>query len=140
MLKDLGFTWVSGKYPAHKNSEPGNEPGPDVFDDIVPAQQHAQPFAYPSGLVEIPMSPISDIGAFRNGRWKLESFLHAVRLGVDWAIERGAVYDFLAHPACLYVTDPEFRTIDLICERVKQAGDRARIVDLDAVAARPVAK
>jgi hypothetical protein len=86
--------------------------------------------------VEIPMSPISDIGAFRNGRWKLDAFLKAVRLGVGWAIERGAVYDFLAHPACLYVTDPEFRTMDLICELVNKAGDRAAIVDLDAVAAR----
>ena len=136
VLKDLGFTWVSGKYPAHKNTDPGKQPGQDVFDDIVRAQQNAQPFTYPSGLVEIPMSPISDIGAFRNGRWKLESFLRAVRLGVDRAIERGAVYDFLAHPACLYVTDPEFRTIDLICELVKVAGARAAIVDLDTVAGR----
>jgi hypothetical protein len=122
-------------YPAHKNSEPGTEPGQGVFDDVVRAQEKAQPFAYPSGLVEIPMSPISDIGAFRNGRWKLDAFLHAVRSGVEWAIARGAVYDFLAHPACLYVTDPEFRTIDLICEMVKDAGNRAAIVDLDAVAA-----
>jgi hypothetical protein len=136
MLKGLGFTWVSGKYPAHKNTEPGKPPTPDVFDDIARAQQHAQPFAYPTGLVEIPMSPISDIGAFRNGRWKLESFLHAVRLGVDWAIDRGAVYDFLAHPACLYVTDPEFRAIELICQRVQAAGDNAAIVDLDTIAGR----
>ena len=42
--------------------------GPDI------AQEQAQPFAYPDGLVEIPMSPISDVGAFRTlkgGRWVL---------------------------------------------------------------------
>ena len=134
MLKELGFSWVSGKYPAHQVGDPGREPTQDVFDDIVKQQAAAQPFAYPNGLVEIPMSPISDIGAFRNGRWPLASFLKAVRLGVEWSIERGAVYDFLAHPACLYVTDPKFETIELICGLVRRAGDRAAIVDLDAIA------
>jgi peptidoglycan/xylan/chitin deacetylase (PgdA/CDA1 family) len=136
MLRELGFTWVSGKYPAHKNTEPGKAPTQDVFDDIVRAQQTAQPFKYPTGLVEIPMAPISDIGAFRNGRWPLASFKQAVKLGVEWAIERGAVYDFLAHPACLYVMDPKFETIDMISELVKGAGDKAAIVDLDTIARR----
>ena len=136
MMRDLGFTWVSAKYPTHKVGEVGKEPPQEVFDDIVGQQQTAQPFKYPSGLIEIPMSPVSDIGAFRNGRWPLKSFLQAIRLGVRWAIEHGAVYDFLAHPACLYVTDPKFEAIDLICEMVKQAKDRAAIVDLNAVAAR----
>ena len=81
------------------------------------------------------MNPISDIGAFRNGRWKLEHFLKAIRMGVEWAIENRAVFDFLAHPACLGAMDPEFRTIDLICELVGRAGDRAALVDLDTVAA-----
>ena len=132
MMLDLGFKWISAKYPSHKNGEPGKEPTQDVFDDIVAKQAVAQPFKYPTGLVEIPMSPISDIGAFRTGRWKLESFLKAITLGVEWAIDRGAVYDFLAHPACLYVTDPKFEAIDLICQLVKQAGDRAAIVGLEA--------
>ena len=91
---------------------------------------------YPDGLVEIPMSPISDIGAFRNGRWKLPWFLDTVRLGVEWAIENRAVYDFLGHPSCLYVTDPEFQTIDLICDLVRKASGRAKIVGLDALADR----
>ena len=80
------------------------------------------------------MSPVSDIGAFRNGRWKLDWFLKAVGLGLDWAIENRAVYDFLGHPSCLYVTDPQFRTVDLICEKVAAAGDRATIVDLGTIA------
>jgi peptidoglycan/xylan/chitin deacetylase (PgdA/CDA1 family) len=136
MLKELGFTWVSGKYPAHKVGDVGKEPNQDVIDDIVRAQQTAQPFVYPSGLVEVPMSPISDIGAFRNGRWPLESFLKAVRAGVEWAIGHGGVYDFLSHPACLYVTDPKFRVVDLICKLVHDARDRAELVDLDAIARR----
>jgi hypothetical protein len=55
---------------------------------------------------------------------------------VTWAIEHRAVFDFLAHPSCLYVTDPEFKTIELICNLVKQAGDRAKIVDLGTIAKR----
>jgi hypothetical protein len=43
---------------------------------------------------------------------------------------------FLAYPSCLGVVDPSFRTIDLICDRVRAAGDRAAIIDLDSVARR----
>ena len=107
-----------------------------MYDAIAAAQADAQPFVYPTGLVEIPMSPPSDINAFRNGRWKLDWFLEAVRRSVMWAIENHGVFDFLGHPSCLYVTDPEFRTIDLICNLVRKAGDRAVLVDLNAIARR----
>jgi hypothetical protein len=136
MLLELGFKWASCKYPAHPYGEPGKEPSAEVFDGIIKAQQAAQPFCYPSGLIEIPMSPISDIGAFRNGRWKLEHFLKAIRLGVEWAIENRAVFDLLCHPSVLYPSDPDFKTIELVCELVKQAGDAAKIVDLDTIARR----
>jgi peptidoglycan/xylan/chitin deacetylase (PgdA/CDA1 family) len=136
LLKDLGFHWVSSLYPPHKNSMPGKEPSAEVYQSIVDAQELAQPFVYPGGLVEVPMSPISDIGAFRGGRWKLDWFLRAIRLAVEKCIERGAVFDFLAHPSCLYVTDPEFQAIELICELVAKAGDRAALVDLGTIARR----
>ena len=135
MLRELGFGWVSTKYPAHPVGEPARKPTAAAYDGIVAAQGAAQPFTYPGGLIEVPMSPISDIGAFRNGRWELAWFLEAVRLGVEWAIERAAAFDFLGHPACLCVTDPTFRTIDLICDLVTRAGDRAALVTLDALAA-----
>src|SRR5215469_14085218 len=38
MLADLGFTWVSSKYPAHAMGEPGTEPAQAVFDGIIKAQ------------------------------------------------------------------------------------------------------
>jgi hypothetical protein len=136
LVSDAGFTWVSSKYPAHTMGEAGKEPTADVLDSIVSAQAVAQPFIYPSRLIEVPMSPISDIGAFRNGRWKLEWFLKAIRRGVEWAIDNRAVFDFLGHPSCLYVTDPEFKTLDLICGLVKEAGDRAALVDLGTIARR----
>jgi peptidoglycan/xylan/chitin deacetylase (PgdA/CDA1 family) len=136
LLSDAGFTWVSSKYPAHPMGEAGEEPTAAVLDGIVRAQAAAQPFIYPRGLIEVPMNPISDIGAFRNGRWKLEWFLKAIRRGVEWAIDNKAVFDFLGHPSCLYVTDPEFRTLDLICGLVKEAGDRAALVDLGTIARR----
>jgi hypothetical protein len=136
LLLDQGFSWVSSKYPAHLVGETGKEPKREVFDSIVKAQATAQPFVYPRGLIEVPMSPISDIGAFRGGRWKLEYFLKAIEMGVTWAIRNRAVFDFLGHPSCLYVTDPKFQTIDLICDLVKKAGDQAALVDLETIAER----
>ena len=136
MLLYLGFTWVSSLYPDHPNSPPGTEPGPDILDGIVKSQVKAQPYVYPTGLIEIPMSPVSDIHAYRVGRWKVESFVEAVGRAVDWTIENGAVFDFLAHPSVSGVKDPDFRVIDLILDKVAKAGDRAAIVDLNTIAKR----
>ena len=133
MLLDLGFKWVSSLYPAHANTEAKQEPTEAIYDSIVQAMSEAQPFTYPTGLIEIPMSPISDIGAFRNGQWQLEWFLEAVRRCVVWTIENKAVFDFLAHPSCLGVMDRNFETVDLICDLVKAAGDSAEIVDLEKI-------
>ncbi len=134
LLQAQGFDWVSSKYPAHPNSPPGVEPSGAILAGIVAAQAAAQPFLYESGLCEIPMSPASDINAFRTGRWQLEWFLESVRRGLGWAIENRAVYDFLGHPSCLYVTDPQFRVVDTICATVAKAGAAAKIVDLGTIA------
>jgi peptidoglycan/xylan/chitin deacetylase (PgdA/CDA1 family) len=136
LLLDLGFKWVSGKYPAHPMKTPGKEPTREVLDGIVKAQAEAQPFAYPKGLIEVPMSPISDIGAFRGGRWRLEWFIEAIKRALTWVIDNGATFDFLAHPSCMYVVDPHFRTVEMICEMAKKAGDRAGLVSLDSIANR----
>lgn len=136
MLLDLGFTWVSSKYPAHLAGRPKEAPGDDVFADILRAQKEAQPFVYPTGLIEIPMSPISDVGGFRTNYWKREYFIRAIRKCVGWAIETGSVFDFLAHPSCLVVEDPQLEAIQLICELVQAAGPRAQIVGLDQIAKR----
>jgi peptidoglycan/xylan/chitin deacetylase (PgdA/CDA1 family) len=135
MLRELGFTWCSSKYPGTPPLKPGIEPDAALLDSVVRAQAAAQPFRYDNGLVEIPMSPLSDIGAFRNGRWKLEWFLKSTRLAVEWAIEQRAVFDFLAHPSCLGVMDPEFRTLELICDLVAKHADRAAFATLDQIAA-----
>jgi peptidoglycan/xylan/chitin deacetylase (PgdA/CDA1 family) len=139
MLLKMGYSWVSSKYPAHPIAPTGGKP-PDanVVAGIIAAQNQAQPFVYPSGLVELPMSPISDVGAFRNGRWPLEAFLSTIRSGVEWAIEQRAVFCFLGHPSCLVAMDPAFRTIELICDLVRSAGDHATIVDLRSIARRVV--
>jgi peptidoglycan/xylan/chitin deacetylase (PgdA/CDA1 family) len=131
MLQSLGFTWVSARYRAHAMGSPDDR----VFTDIVSAVRRSQPFRYPeTGLLEIPMTPISDITAFRTGRWPLESFLTAIRKGVEDTIEDGGVFDFLGHPSCLLNTDPEMRVFHLICDLVKQAGDRAEVTTLDRIA------
>lgn len=134
LLLAQGYRWVSSKYPAHRHTPPGEPVTEEVFASILAAQEQAQPFVYPTGLAEIPMSPISDVGALRTGRWPLPTFLEATRRGVDWAIQRGAVFDFLAHPSCLVVTDPEFRAVDLICDLVEQSQGRAKLVTLAEIA------
>lgn len=135
LLKELGYRWSSSLYPAHPNTDPHQEPTDSILDAIASAQQASQPFTYPDGLIEIPMSPISDIGAFRTGRWKLDWFLRSVERSVRWAIEHGATFDFLAHPSCLGVMDPEFKTLDLICRLVEESAGRAELTDLNAIAA-----
>ena len=136
MLLKQGFTWCSSLYPTHTCGKPKEEPTDAVFADIVKASAAAQPFAYPSGLIEVPMSPISDVNAFRTHYWKLDWFLKAVRLAVEEAIKTAGCFDFLAHPSCLVVEDPTFETVKLICSLVKDAGDKAAIVGLDAFAKR----
>lgn len=135
LLLEQGFGWISSKYPRHAYGETAKEPSPEVYASIVEAQTAAQPFAYPSGLIEIPMSPISDVGAFRSKRWELDWFLKATRMSAEWAIEHTGAFDFLAHPSCLVVEDPEFEAIKLLCDLVKNNSDRAEIVGLDKIAA-----
>lgn len=136
MLLNHEFRWVSSLYPSHANTEPKQRPDESVYQSLVEAVGRSQPFRYPSGLIEIPMSPISDIGAFRNGQWELEWFLEAIQRTVTWTIKNGAVFDFLAHPSCLGVVDPEFRAIDLICDLVHNAGELAELATLDQIAER----
>src|SRR4051812_28638137 len=141
MLLGLGFDWISCKYPIHAGMEDlvaskKTAPSDAAYAIILAAQPEAQPFLYPTGLIDIPMSPISDIGAFRNGRWKLEHLLKAIRLAMAWVIERRAVFDFLCHPSVIGVVDPNFQAIDLICDLVERSGGTAEIVPLDVIAKR----
>jgi peptidoglycan/xylan/chitin deacetylase (PgdA/CDA1 family) len=140
MLLDAGFDWISAKYPSHAGvvdlHNSGKAPSAEAYANIVAAQSESQPFVYPTGLLDIPMSPISDIGAFRNGRWQLDDFLKAIRMAMEWVIEHRAAFDFLAHPSCLGVVDPRFRAIDLICDLVDKSAGAAEIVPLDAIASR----
>ena len=55
---------------------------------------------------------------------------------MDEVIATGGVFDFLGHPSCLYVVDPKFEAIELICDKVKRAAGRAVLADLDTVASR----
>jgi polysaccharide deacetylase len=145
MLLSLGFEWISCKYPAHAGMEDlhavgKSAPSDAAYAGIVATQAESQPFLYSTGLLDIPMSPISDINAFRNGRWQLDHFLKAIRLAMDWVIERRAVFDFLCHPSVIGVMDPKFQAIDLICDLVEKSNGAAEIVSLDVIAKRARAK
>ncbi len=134
LLLSQGYTWISSMYPRHPVKPDTAAPQPGELEAIAAIQQSAQPFTYPSGLIEIPMSPPSDVTIMRTGRWKLSDFRRGVESGLDWCIEHGKVWDFLSHPSALGVADPKFEIIDLIIERVKRAGTRARLVRLDDIA------
>ncbi|HEV8072077.1 MAG TPA: polysaccharide deacetylase family protein [Planctomycetaceae bacterium] len=135
MLRELGFKWVSSKYPFMSEGKPHEEPGPDFYAKIIAAHAQSQPYVYPSGLVEVPMSPISDVHAFRTLFWKRDWFLKAIRLAVERVIEERATFDLLAHPSCMVVEDAHFETFKLICDLVEQSKGRVELVGLDALAA-----
>ncbi|MFH1920917.1 MAG: polysaccharide deacetylase family protein [Planctomycetota bacterium] len=136
MMLDSGFTWVSSmaKSVPIKPENPTDED----FQRVAEAQKDSQPFVYPTGLVEIPMSPLGDVASFRREKekWKIGDFLKMIERSVEWTIEHRAVFDLLGHPSIMYVEDPEFRAYELICDMVNQAGGRAAIVGLDTIARR----
>ncbi len=135
MLQRLGFGWVSATARKTDAGVVGQSPGPGVWKSIEAELPTSQPFRYAeTGLLDIPMSPVSDIQAFRNGRWPLDDFVSVLQKILDWTIERGATFDFLAHPSCIGVVDPELRTISMICRKVREANGRARLVTLNDIA------
>jgi hypothetical protein len=140
LLFQEGFEWVSTQYVGVAELKEGTKPEAKVFEAIVRSQEACQPYQYANGLVEIPMSTISDIHAFRTARWKLPDYLKAIEAALDWVLDKRAVFDFLAHPSCLLVTDPKFEAVELICDKVKAAGKRAELVDLTTVAKRVQAR
>lgn len=135
MLLSLGYTWVSSKYTGPTKVNRKNPTEAD-FDAFVTTHKLHQPFVYPTGLIEVPFSPPMDVGVFRSRSWKLEEFLRLIEKSVHWAIENRSTFDFGVHPSVMYVEDPEFKAVKLICNLVKAAGDRAAIVDLDTFARR----
>lgn len=136
LLLELGFSWVSSKYAFHPMGDEGQQPDSTILDTVVAMQSQSQPFRYPTGLIEVPMSPVSDVMAMRIARWSRASWLAAVRRAIAWTIQQGAVFDLLTHPSVLVVMDPEFEAFKLVCDMVEEAGDRARLVDLDTLATR----
>ncbi|NUQ61978.1 MAG: polysaccharide deacetylase family protein [Pirellulales bacterium] len=136
LLLDLGFTWASSMAPGVPVT-PANPTDAD-FQAVADAQASSQPFVYPTGLIEIPMSPLGDVASFRREKekWKLGDFLKMVEHNVRWAIDHGGVFDLLTHPSIMVVEDPEFRAYELICDLVGASSGRARIVGLDEIAKR----
>jgi peptidoglycan/xylan/chitin deacetylase (PgdA/CDA1 family) len=136
IMLDSGFSWVSSM--AKSVPVKPKEPTQEDFERVAQAQSESQPFVYPSGLIEIPMSPLGDVASFRRekDKWKLDDFLKMIEASVTWVIQHGAVFDLLTHPSIMYVEDPEFRAYELICDMINQAKDRAAIVGLDAIAQR----
>ena len=136
MLLEYGYQWVSSMAKAVPVKP--SQPTEDDFQRVADAQRESQPFVYPSGLIEIPMSPLGDVAAFRRKeeKWSLSDFLAMIERAVSRVIEERAVFDLLGHPSIMQVEDPQFRTYELIGRLVKQAGDRARIVGLETIARR----
>jgi len=135
LWRSLGYAWVSSQYTQPQNLK-SSRPTAANFAAIVRSVKLAQPYAYPTGLIEIPLAPITDVNAFRSRRWTLSEFTKSVRRSVRWAIEHGGVYDYCFHPSVMCIEDPQFAVIDLICEEVRQAGKNAAIVNLDTIAER----
>ena len=94
----------------------------------------AQPFKYESGLVEVPMSPISDVNAFRSIFWTLDEFVKATSLSIKEVIQNQMTFDFLCHPSCLVIEDPQHVTLKTMIDLVKSNADKAEITPIDRIA------
>ena len=135
LLLEQGFTWLSSKYKEPKGLS-RTRPAAADFAALARCQKNHQPMIYSSGLVEIPVAPLTDVMAFRSRKWKLDDFLKMIEKNLRWVFKHRAVYDFVVHPSCMYVEDPEFRAVDLICDLVEEAAGRAAIVGLETIARR----
>ena len=136
MFLELGYRWVSSM--ARSVTVKPQNPDDADFQAVAQAQKESQPFAYPSGLVEIPMSPLGDVASFRRERekWKIGDFLKMLERCLRWTIENHAVFDLLTHPAIMQWEDPKFQAYNLICDIVGGSGGKAAIVGLDTIARR----
>ena len=135
MLLKMGYYWVSSKYPAHPLGETVGQPadrqghlgdrrgpgaGPAVCLSVGPGRGADEPDQRRHGIPQRPMA--AGVVPGRDPR------------GSDLGDRARAVFCFLAHPSCLVVADPAFRTIEMICDQVRAAGDRAALVDLNTIA------
>jgi peptidoglycan/xylan/chitin deacetylase (PgdA/CDA1 family) len=141
MLRKLGYAWVSSSSFRGSMEELGiklQNPGDADFQAVVDAQKVTQPFVYPTGLVEVPMSPLGDVASFRRQtqKWKTGDFLKMLERCIRWTIEQRAVFDLLSHPSIMQWEDPKFEAYELICDMVNQSGGKAAIVGLDTIAKR----
>ena len=136
MLLKLGYTWVSSMAKG-VNIKPEN-PDENDFRAVAEAQEDSRPFVYPTGLVEVPMSLLGDVAAFRRKekKWKIGDFLKMLERCVQWAIEHRAVFDLLGHPSIMQWEDPKFQTYELVCDMVAQSSGKAAVVGLDTIAER----
>ena len=136
MFFELGYSWVSSM--ARPVGVKPDNPDEVDFRAVAQAQQDSQPFVYPSGLVEVPMSPISDVAAFRrkDKKWKIGDFLKMLERSVQWVIDHRAVFDLLTHPSIMYLEDPQFRAYELVCDMVNASSGKAAVVGLDVIARR----
>ena len=141
MLRRLGYAWVSSssfKGSIEELRIKPQDPGEADFQAVVDAQRDTQPFVYPTGLVEVPMSPLGDVASFRrqSQKWKLGDFLKMLQRSIRWTIDHRAVFDLLSHPSLMQWEDPKFEAYELICGMVNQSAGKAAIVGLDTIAKR----
>lgn len=134
-LRQQGYGWVSSLYPRFEAGKEREGPSQRVRSALKSALDESQPFTYPNGLIEIPMSPISDVHAFRSLRWSLPQYLQAIEFAVRSSIENNQVYDFLCHPSCMVVEDPDFAVIKRISQLVAESPS-TKLCTLDEIAAR----
>ncbi len=136
MFLELGYPWVSSM--ARRVGVKPENPDAADFRAVAEAQKDSQPFVYPTGLIEIPMSPLGDVAAFRrqSQKWRIGDFLKMLEENLRWTIEHRAVFDLLTHPSIMVCEDPKFRAYELICDLVNQSGGKAAIVGLDTIAER----
>lgn len=108
VLLDQGFDYCSGQYRLPLRENPTHA---DREDGVRWSVEHLQPYRYPTGLLEVPMTGISDIWAFRNQKISLDEFIALTSHGLRVAAEAGGCYSALMHPQVMAARDPDRQAI-----------------------------
>lgn len=143
MLMEEGFWWVSSHY---NDCIFENHYKPSTFEEFHKvdidtmtnafnlSEKGLQPYRYNNGLVELPLSGITDVVAWRGYGANLGDWLQMISAGVDYAHEHGILFTLTTHPAVLAAIDPFCQTVDVILQRAMSKGCDVWLPDMEEIA------
>lgn len=144
MLQEEGFWWISTHYDDTIQRQDfqvtrdirRKMPLAQLKEAFNKSTSALQPYYYPSGLLEIPLSGITDVVAWRGYGPDLGEWLEMLVSGVDYAHEHGLIFMLTTHPAVLAAIDPECQTVDVVLRHALEKEGGVWLPDMEEIAER----